>query len=438
MMCRKPSIFIISSLFIFQYGLAQEKVILDTDPSGDPDDVGCMAMLHTLASLGECEILAIINVTGRKESPLSISAINYFYKRKAIPVGDFKTPAKTSISDKSYAYLLANEYPRSLENWENAIDAVSLYREILSSAEDSSITIVVVGSMRNIYGLLKSEPDDYSDKSGVELIGKKVKLIVSMGGNFINGRGIDRANWGGSDEIWGLNKEQNRITRYVLENCSAPLVASGWEVGDGNFRNANFGRVATGQGLKKLENDHIVRRAYEYHYKQRGHDDEKISRHSNDQCALLYAIRGEGENFKAVNNGKITLTENAVTFWTGETNYNQGYLKKVRDSKAIAREIEELMMGNVPDKDLTPPSPPENIRYSEIPGDKRVIYWDHAEDTTKGSWVVGYNIYKNGKFIRTAYGNKFMIKGSDHKATYAVNSVNTNGVESSPEYIQIK
>ncbi len=64
----------------FTNGLTQQKVILDTDPASDPDDVGCMAMLHTMASLGECEILAIINSTNQKESPLSIGAINQFYR----------------------------------------------------------------------------------------------------------------------------------------------------------------------------------------------------------------------------------------------------------------------------------------------------------------------------------------------------------------------
>ena len=60
---------------------SQKKIILDTDPSADPDDVGCMAMLHNMASMGECEILAIINSTHYKQSSLSISAINEFYNK---------------------------------------------------------------------------------------------------------------------------------------------------------------------------------------------------------------------------------------------------------------------------------------------------------------------------------------------------------------------
>ena len=76
------------SINFLSLAFTQQKVILDTDPSYDPDDVGCMAMLHTMASLGECEILAIINSTNHQESSLSISAINHFYNWKAIPVGD--------------------------------------------------------------------------------------------------------------------------------------------------------------------------------------------------------------------------------------------------------------------------------------------------------------------------------------------------------------
>ena len=75
-------IFILIHLLICsQILIAQEKVILDTDPGYDPDDMGCMAMLHTMATLGECEILAVVNSTDYKESPLTISAINKFFDK---------------------------------------------------------------------------------------------------------------------------------------------------------------------------------------------------------------------------------------------------------------------------------------------------------------------------------------------------------------------
>ena len=114
---------------------AQEKVILDTDPGYDPDDMGCMAMLHTMATLGECEILAVVNSTFYKESPLTISAINKFYNRGAIPVGDYKGySSKKDAPDNMYHYHVVKNFPRDMKTWEESLDAVALYREILASA----------------------------------------------------------------------------------------------------------------------------------------------------------------------------------------------------------------------------------------------------------------------------------------------------------------
>ena len=96
---------------------AQEKVILDTDPAYDPDDVGCMAMLQTLATKGECDILAIINSTDHKESSLCISAINQYYNRPAIPVGDYKGYAvKRTATENTYDYHIAKDFPHPLKD----------------------------------------------------------------------------------------------------------------------------------------------------------------------------------------------------------------------------------------------------------------------------------------------------------------------------------
>jgi hypothetical protein len=64
-----------------------KRVILDTDPAYDPDDAGCMAMLHGMANEGEVRILAIMNVVEHPESPLAISAINHYYKPQGPPGG---------------------------------------------------------------------------------------------------------------------------------------------------------------------------------------------------------------------------------------------------------------------------------------------------------------------------------------------------------------
>ncbi|MEO1263312.1 MAG: hypothetical protein AAFZ15_31170 [Bacteroidota bacterium] len=423
-------------IFSFQLFFAQSKVILDTDPSYDPDDVGCMAMLHNMATLGECEILAMINSTNHQESSLCISAINNFYNRKAIPVGDYKSyPEKIGAPEITYDFHIANNYPRKLKNWEDSADGVQLYREILASAADTSITIVIIGTMHNFYGLLNSSACDYSDQSGVALVGQKVKLVATMGGNFIDGRGYDRTNWGGADSLcaytdWScLKEERNRMCRYVIDHCPAPFMASGWEVGCGDYHDANYGNVMTGQGLKKLDTTHIVRRSYEYHFSKRGSDAD-ISRHSNDQCALHFALRGEGENYQAYRNGKISLSTSGECTWTPETEHHQGYIQKKRDPILIAAEIEALMMGDVPLKDSTPPAPPKNIKY-KAQGPTGILSWDASNDPTPGSWVVGYNVYENGRLVKTAYGNKYVGPVSGQRSVkFELKAVNVSGLES--------
>ena len=414
---------------------AQKKVILDTDPSFDPDDMGCMAMLHNMATLGECDILAIVNSTDQKESSLCISSVNYFYNRKAIPVGDYMGyELKKNATENSYDYHIAKDYPRMHKKWEDVSDAVKLYREILESAEERSITIVIVGTMHNFYGLLKSEPDALSLKSGRELVAEKVELVATMGGNFINGEGYDRTNWGGSEKLcpyteWScLREERNRMCRYVIENCPAPFIASGWENGNGDYYKANQGNVITGQGLKNLPEDHIIRMGYEWHFKYRG-GAEDISRHSNDQCALQYAIRGSGENYIAHKNGKITLTEQGECFWYPKIDKKQGYIEKNREDLKIAEEIEALMMDEVPQLDESPPSEPGNFAILQENG-RTYLTWTPSKDTTPGSWVVAYNIYKDGDFVHQSYGTKFLLPGTD-KRGYEIRAVNASGTLSS-------
>ena len=330
---------------------SQIPVILDTDPGYDPDDVGCIAMLHTLADKGECRILAMMNSTDHWDGILALSALNTFYNRPNIPIGTFMGYEQMTDAPSSfYSHHLARAYPRKMNHPDEARDAVKLYREILSSAADSSITIIITGTMHNFYGLLQSGSCQFSDLNGQDLVGLKVHQVVTMGGNFIDGSGHDRTNWGGSDLLcsytsWScLNEERNAMCRYVIEHCTAPFIASGWEVGCGDYHDAEQGNVITGPGLKNLPEDHIARVSYEYHFLHRENKTD-ISRHSNDQCAVHYAIRGEGANYKAYLNGTILLTEAGECSWSSTPQRGQGYIQKKRDKNLIANEIEALMMG---------------------------------------------------------------------------------------------
>jgi len=429
-------------LFFSFNSFSQEKIILDTDPAGDPDDMGCMAMLHGMANKGECEILAIVNSTGLKESSVCISAVNFFYNRKAVPVGDYKGYKEKKKSPGLYDQYIANNYPAAIKSWKESANGVALYREILASASDTSITIVIVGTMHNFYGLLKSGSCKFSGKNGVELVKDKVKMVVTMGGNFPGGKGYDRTNWGGSDTLcpyfsWScLDKERNAMVRYVLEHCQAPFIASGWEVGCGDFYILNYGTVWTGQGLKQLDSSHIIRRAYEYHFKHRENTD-KISRHSNDQCALHFALTGEGENYTAYKNGTIHLSKTGACTWKPKPNKQQGYIQKKREPDLIARDIEALMMSDVQEMDTTPPEAPTGFKYSKREGDI-VFHWEEAHDNTTGSWAAYYNVYKDDELVAKSYGRKYIHFPEPEKGVkFEIKAVNVNGLESKGTMIVI-
>ncbi len=253
-------------------------------------------------------------------------------------------------------------------------------------------------------------------------------------------RGLDRTNWGGAEELcsyteWScVREERNRMCRYVIENCTAPFVASGWEVGCGDYYNAAYGNVMTGQGLKDLAPDHIIRKSYEFHFETRGGADD-ISRHSNDQCALHYALLGESTNYLAKTDGVISLSEKGVCEWSPSANGIQGYIQKARDKDLIAEEIEALMMGEVMLPDNSAPTKPGPLQLGENPTGGHVVTWSRSKDDTPGSWVVGYDVYLDDQLTDRVYGTRFV--GQLDATTITVRAVNVNGIASEGRSLEL-
>ena len=60
--------------------------------------------------------------------------------------------------------------------------ATRVYRRVLASAADRSVTIASVGFVTNLLALLQSPPDDVSYLDGAALVSRKVARLVTMGG----------------------------------------------------------------------------------------------------------------------------------------------------------------------------------------------------------------------------------------------------------------
>src|SRR6267154_3003089 len=66
-------------------------IILDTDIGPDYDDVGAMAVLHSLADRGEAKILATISCNVFETTVPTLSLLNTYFKRPEIPIGVTKS-----------------------------------------------------------------------------------------------------------------------------------------------------------------------------------------------------------------------------------------------------------------------------------------------------------------------------------------------------------
>src|SRR5262245_36548222 len=126
-----------------------EKIILDTDFGNDCDDTGALAILHQMEYNGEAEILAVMYPMTDEFGASAIDAVNTYYGKPNIPVGAYKgSYAYKGKHNDFYNSLLTNNFPNDLKSGKNAPDAIELYRKILSSQPDNSVTIVVVGPQR--------------------------------------------------------------------------------------------------------------------------------------------------------------------------------------------------------------------------------------------------------------------------------------------------
>src|SRR6185369_13619341 len=143
-------------------------IILDTDIAPDYDDVGAMAVLHSLADLGEAKILATISCNAFETTVPTLSVLNVYCKRSDIPIGVTKLVQPNKNCQQKWAEAIVAKYPHAILKNGDAWDAVQLYRKILAEQPDQSVTLVTIGFFTNLARLLDSKPDEFSPLPGRE------------------------------------------------------------------------------------------------------------------------------------------------------------------------------------------------------------------------------------------------------------------------------
>ncbi len=303
-------------------------VIFDTDMSNDCDDAGALAVLNVLADRGEAEILAV--VANRKcpgnATAAAISAINHWYGRPDVPIGTDKDGAKTPKRwwrPSPFTPALRDEFPHAAKPDDEMPDAVDVYRRTLAAAADGSVVICSVGALSNLEDLVHSKSDELSPLTGGELILKKVKLTVIMGG--------------------GFPRTGNPETNIKLDPAAAVCVVNEWP-GDILWSGFEVGAaLICGAELKSTPETNPVRRSYELRPFREGFAIDK-GKPAHDQAAVLLAVRGpEKEFWSVVDKGRVIADSEGHTEWRRDWAKRHRYVKIKGDPDRLARLIEGLM-----------------------------------------------------------------------------------------------
>lgn len=309
------------------YAMGQTKILFDTDFGGDADDLGALVMLHHFVDHRECELLGILVWSTEKHVVPAIDAVNRFYKHPHIPIGVRKGNLHTDPNN--YSRPIADRFPYK-QTAESVPDATELYRKILAENEDHSLTIVTVGPLKNIENLINSPADSYSSLNGAELIQKKVKEFVIMGGNFPEG----------ADE-WNFNGNMPGVTRFVLENLTVPLTFTGFELGV---------QIKTGKVFNSIEQNTPLYVGF-MHFSEHApwirsnFQGEILDNSTFDQTAVLYAVRqGIGTYWKRVGGGFCQADDHGGNTWIEKVPSTHSYLELTMEPEKIANFIESVML----------------------------------------------------------------------------------------------
>lgn len=314
-------------LVLCHLALAQPvKVIFDTDMDSDVDDVGALAMLHGFANLGEAEILAVTVSSLNQWAPGAVDVINTYYGRPDIPIGAVQ---RFGVYHKSkYARKLCESFKHDTKLGEDTQDAVMLYRKILSSQPDKSVVVVTVGDLTNLSRLLETEADQFSALKGADLVEKKVKHLVCMGGRYP----LDQ-----DPRPWGNFKPDPRSTVHVAEAWPTRI----YFTGGGAFADSvPTGKIFFDEKYKHTPMAHAYKLFLESWHRN--------WHHSADIIAVYVAVKGHQPYFRLEERGYNHIFENGTNVWRLWPDNDRHFLvsefAEGIDPKVIAGKFDALMV----------------------------------------------------------------------------------------------
>jgi inosine-uridine nucleoside N-ribohydrolase len=311
-------------ILIFNDCVGQARIILDTDIDSDVDDVQALAMLHSYQNRRVVDLIGVIVTSNDSNSFKCVDAINTFYKNPDIPIGFLKTQSNLQHVSK-YTLAISKHFQNNI-TFDQTVESAKLYRKLLAESPDNSVIIVTIGHLTSLQRLLQSNGDSISSATGKELVEKKVKKWLCMGGQFPSGQ---EANFYRPDA---------QSTRYCLENWSKEVTFCGWEVGNQIITGGEYFK-------KKLQENNPVYKSYKLY-------NDFIGRPAWDQVAVLLLDKKAKLYFDFETNGHVSVNQDGSNFWINKKAKDKDHaFVKIKNSispNAIAKYIDDLVILNQP------------------------------------------------------------------------------------------
>jgi inosine-uridine nucleoside N-ribohydrolase len=294
-------------------------IIFDSDMGPDYDDVGAITILHNLADKGEAKILATMASTKYDGVAGVLNVFNTYFSRSDLPVGVPKGDAQTLRDWQHWTDTLLARYPHKIKTNDEAWDAVKLYRKTLAAQPDGSVTIVTVGFLTNLSNLLNTTADEYSALNGNELVKKKVKLLVCMGGKFPSGYEFN------------VMKDA-KASQNVYINWPTQVIFSGFEIGE---------KIKA--GLPLIHNAAIKNNPTKDVFRIciPMAKEDSLGRMSWDETAVLVAVKGYSAWY-TLRPGRITVADDGKNGWD-DKGTGQAYLVEKADYHVVQDLINALI-----------------------------------------------------------------------------------------------
>ena len=288
----------------------------------DCDDAVALALLLQKMRRGECKILCVTAATARRGAAATVSAICSAYSCPDIPVGKMAPPPLSCDKEDAFAAAVAELYRKK----DTETDAVSLMRRTLEEAE-GKVVLAEIGPLTNVARLLRSLPDGYSEKSGIELVRQKAEGLFVMGGSFRENYTV----WGRAEQplVREWNIAQDVVSaRFVAENIPVPICFVPFEAGAEVYAE-----------IRERENHPLWDCAREFARKYGLPCKGTFSRPCWDPVTCLCAVSDVQKYYRFSEFGKVAISKEGETFFSAQEGGNARIVLLRENYRDVAGEI---------------------------------------------------------------------------------------------------